>query len=41
MTHLMSARERLLEAVWGWEYPPRRTGTHAGGIRRLDDDPAK
>ncbi|HEX2996096.1 MAG TPA: helix-turn-helix domain-containing protein, partial [Anaerolineales bacterium] len=36
-------RERLLEAVWGWEYPAgtRTVDTRMAELRRaLDDDPA-
>jgi DNA-binding response OmpR family regulator len=46
MTHPDEAvsRERLLEAVWGWEYPAgtRTVDTRMAELRRsLDDDPAK
>jgi DNA-binding response OmpR family regulator len=37
-------RERLLEAVWGWEYPAgtRTVDTRMAELRRaLDDDPAE
>jgi DNA-binding response OmpR family regulator len=45
MTHPDEAvtRERLLEAVWGWEYPAgtRTVDTRMAELRRaLDDDPA-
>jgi DNA-binding response OmpR family regulator len=44
MTHPDEAvtRERLLEAVWGWEYPAgtRTVDTRMAELRRaLDDDP--
>ena len=46
MTHPDEAitRERLLEAVWGWEYPAgtRTVDTRMAELRRaLDDDPAE
>lgn len=46
MTHPDEAmtRERLLDAVWGWEYPAgtRTVDTRMAELRRaLDDDPAK
>jgi DNA-binding response OmpR family regulator len=46
MTHPDEAvsRERLLETVWGWEYPAgtRTVDTRMAELRRaLDDDPAK
>ena len=46
MTHPDEAvsRERLLEAVWGWEYPSgtRTVDTRMAELRRaLDDDPAE
>jgi DNA-binding response OmpR family regulator len=46
MTHPDEAitRERLLEAVWGWEYPAgtRTVDTRMAELRRaLDDDPAQ
>lgn len=46
MTHPDEAitRERLLEAVWGWEYPAgtRTVDTRVAELRRaLEDDPAK
>lgn len=46
MTHPDEAitRERLLEVVWGWEYPAgtRTVDTRVAELRRvLDDDPAK
>ena len=45
MTHPDEAvtRERLLDAVWGWEYPAgtRTVDTRMAELRRaLDDDPA-
>lgn len=46
MTHADEAvtRERLLDAVWGWEYPAgtRTVDTRMAELRRaLDDDPAE
>jgi len=46
MTHPDEAitRERLLDAVWGWEYPAgtRTVDTRMAELRRaLDDDPAE
>jgi DNA-binding response OmpR family regulator len=46
MTHPDEAvsRERLLDAVWGWEYPAgtRTVDTRMAELRRaLDDDPAR
>ncbi len=46
MTHPDEAvtRERLLEAVWGWEYPAgtRTVDTRMAELRRaLDDDPSR
>jgi DNA-binding response OmpR family regulator len=46
MTHPDEAvtRERLLDAVWGWEYPAgtRTVDTRMAELRRaLDDDPAQ
>jgi DNA-binding response OmpR family regulator len=46
MTHPdeVVSRERLLDAVWGWEYPAgtRTVDTRVAELRRaLDDDPAK
>ena len=46
MTHPDEAisRERLLDAVWGWEYPAgtRTVDTRMAELRRaLDDDPSE
>ena len=46
MTHADEpiARERLLDTVWGWEYPSgtRAVDTRVAELRRaLDDDPAR
>jgi len=45
MTHPdeLLTRERLLDAVWGWDYPAgtRTVDTRMAELRRvLDDDPA-
>ena len=46
MTHPgeLLTRDRLLDAVWGWDYPTgtRTVDTRIAGLRRaLDDDPAQ
>jgi DNA-binding response OmpR family regulator len=46
MTHPdeLVSRERLLDAVWGWDYPvgTRAVDTRVAELRRaLDDDPGK